>query len=155
MDSGSKTEQISEDTSAIKEMFSALNIKVDTISPIRLEKYNPTSSARRRLVRIRLPHTDAVADVIRLSGKLKSIDKFKLVSLSRDRAPAQIGYYKRIKQQLTDRTLAGEVAYQLNISTVSLRWCKQEIIRETKSAQQLQQDIPAVLSERTRVTFKA
>ncbi|GJQ83091.1 hypothetical protein Trydic_g15971 [Trypoxylus dichotomus] len=113
MDSGSKTEQISEDTRAIKEMFSTLNIKVDTISPIRLGKYDPTSSARRRPVRIRLPHTDAVADVIRLSGKLKSIDKFKLVSLSRDKTPAQIGYYKHIKQQLTDRTLAGETGLSI------------------------------------------
>ncbi|GJQ67581.1 hypothetical protein Trydic_g8387 [Trypoxylus dichotomus] len=108
MDSGSKTEQISEDTSVIKEMFSAMNIKVDTISTIRFGKYDPTSSARRRPVRIRLPHTDAVADVLRLSGKLKSIDKFRLVSLSRDRTPAQIRNYNRIKQQLTDRTLAGE-----------------------------------------------
>ncbi|GJQ88113.1 hypothetical protein Trydic_g8620 [Trypoxylus dichotomus] len=113
MDSGSKTEQISEDTSVIKEMFSAMNIKVDTISPIRLGKYDPTSSARRRPVRIRLPHTDGVADVIRLSGKLKSIDKFKLVSLSRDRTPTQIGYYKRIKHQLTDRTLAGETGLSI------------------------------------------
>ena len=81
------------------------NTNFDTIKLIRLGRYN---SEKCRPIRITLPNEDIVHNSIRSVKNLTKCQEYKNVSISLDRTPRQIEYFKKVKKELEDRVNAGE-----------------------------------------------
>lgn len=81
------------------------NANFQDIKPVRLGRYN---SDKCRPLRITLPNEDIVHNSIRSVMNLKKSQEYKAISISLDRTPRQIQYFKKVKKELEDRVNAGE-----------------------------------------------
>ncbi|KAJ3655487.1 hypothetical protein Zmor_014617 [Zophobas morio] len=104
-----KEQRIEAENAEVKSIL--LTIKPDlqlTNSQVRrLGKYVETNT-HPRPIRITLNNEEDVIGILRNARVLKSHDQFKHISLSSDRTPRQLAYYKTLKQQLFIRTANGE-----------------------------------------------
>ncbi|KAK9736766.1 hypothetical protein QE152_g11328 [Popillia japonica] len=85
-----------------------MNIPSDGVTSTRLGKFDPTQRIRKRPLKLKLRSHDEVISVLRDTKKIKEIEKFKSVSLSKDRTPLQTSFYNNLKRQLKERLDAGE-----------------------------------------------
>lgn len=108
MENGSRSDQISEDVSSVRDILANLGVVVDQVHPLRLGKFDPTHQHRKRPIKITLSSSGLVSSALRESSKLKSIDKYKSIFLTNDKTPLQSSLYKAVKQQLNQRIAAGE-----------------------------------------------
>lgn len=77
----------------------------EQVKPVRIGQYNVN---KRRLVKITLANEDMVINVLRNAFQLKNNPSFENVSISQDRTPRQIEYFKKIKSQMMERNKNGE-----------------------------------------------
>lgn len=77
----------------------------DYIKPVRLGKFDKNKS---RPIKIELNNEQEVVNIIRNVKKLKNSRDFVGMSLSYDRTPKQIAYYKKLRKELEERQEAGE-----------------------------------------------
>lgn len=75
------------------------------VKPIRIGQYNQN---KKRIIKITLANEDMVISVLRNSFQLKNNQSFKSISISQDRTPRQIEYFKKIKAQMMERINNGE-----------------------------------------------
>lgn len=96
-----------EETTYIKEVLTAIDpeANIENIKPNRLGSFN---NEKTRPIKITLPSEHQVTQFIRRAKNLKNINQYKKISISFDRTPRQIEYYKKIKQQLIYRQSQGE-----------------------------------------------
>lgn len=108
LENSSITDQSNKDICDVKEILTELNVSVNVTNAMRLGKYDITRTSRKRPLKIILPNEDYALEILRNCKNLKNSKSFKTISIDRDRTPAQINYYKAIKQQLDIRSAAGE-----------------------------------------------
>ena len=72
-----------------------------------LGRHNPFNS-RPRPIKVVLEKERDVINIIRNSGKLKSIEQYQNISVSYDRTPRQLAQYKQVRQELLERIDKGE-----------------------------------------------
>ncbi|KAK9737281.1 hypothetical protein QE152_g10869 [Popillia japonica] len=106
LENGSRSDQISEDVSSVRDILANLGVVVEQVHPLRLGKFDPTHQHRKRPIKITLSSSGLVSSALRESSKLKSIDKS--IFLTNDKTPLQSSLYKTVKQQLNQRIAAGE-----------------------------------------------
>ena len=73
----------------------------------RLGRHNPSNS-RPIPIKVVLEKERDVINIIRNSGKLKSIEQYQNISVSYDRTPRQLAQYKQVRQELLERIDKGE-----------------------------------------------
>lgn len=108
LESGGRDEQLASDKESIQTILGTLNIPSDGVTSTRLGKFDPTQRIRKRPLKLKLRNHDEVISVLRDTKKIKEIEKFKSVSLSKDRTPLQTSFYNNLKRQLKERLDAGE-----------------------------------------------
>lgn len=77
------------------------------LKPVRLGRFD-ANRTRPRPIKITLNDETIVHEIIRNVKKLKSHQNYGHISVSFDRTPRQINYYKEIKHELDDRVKRGE-----------------------------------------------
>lgn len=103
----SKKNQIERDCLTVQNILQEVGLADQSnIRPIRLGKYVSTNRNRSRPIKVRLHSPDDALLVLRKFKKVK--DKFTGLSISPDRTPKQITYYKKIKSELDARVELGE-----------------------------------------------
>ncbi|EFA10161.2 hypothetical protein TcasGA2_TC012351 [Tribolium castaneum] len=75
----------------------------------RLGRYSG-EGVRPRAVKVVLNNEDEVKAVVFNAKELKNHANYRNISLSMDKTPRQIAYYKQLQQELNDRTSKGETA---------------------------------------------
>lgn len=110
-DVSSKVERVEVDTLMVSDLFRDLGVEqyVPSVEPIRIGRYDPTRAKRSRPIKLCLPSESAVVSVLRKSPKLRTVERWSGVFVSRDRTPMQNRLYKTVKSDLNDRLAAGEV----------------------------------------------
>lgn len=105
----SSAERFEKDKNTIKDVLLKVepDLSVGNIKPIRLGRFD-VNNARPRLLKITLSEEHQVLNIIHKAKTIKNYDEYKQVSIFSDRTPRQINYYKDIKNQLNERTNAGE-----------------------------------------------
>ena len=83
------------------------SVQTTDLVPKRLGRFSDLNP-RPRPIKVTLSNESDVQRIIRNAKKLKGNDKFKDMSVSLDRTPRQLAYYKKVKQELTERTNRGE-----------------------------------------------
>lgn len=107
------------DTDCVKNVVNFVSTDVSTqdLNPIRLGKYLPDSH-KPRPIRITFDNEQTVNTIIRNAKQLKG-SEFRNISISFDRTPKQIEYYKTLKKQLDERISNGEANLRIkNINGV-------------------------------------
>lgn len=120
-----KQEQATQDAGMIRELLNELEIPEENIKPYRLGKYDATKQLRSRPIRVKLSSSEAVQRVMQKFYKVKSAErfsKFSKLSVSPDRTPHQIAYYKAVKADLNTRLGKGEtnikIKYMNGVPTI-------------------------------------
>lgn len=88
------------------------DINANNIKPTRLGKYDagrPTP----RPVKVTLDSESLVLKLVKNNKKLKENAMYERISVSTDRTPRQMEYYRTLKQELQRRTSDGEVGLRL------------------------------------------
>lgn len=106
--SGTKNSQISADVATVGEIFQTLNISSTDAKPLRLGKFDPSKSDRKRPLKITLPDVQDVKKALKNYKNLREVDKFKTFYLSKDKTPFQVNLYRKARKELLDRRAAGE-----------------------------------------------
>lgn len=83
------------------------SLQTNVIKIQRLGRYN-LDNTRARPIKVTFDNCTEISDILRNGKNLKSKAEFNMVSLSLDRTPKQLEYYKLLKQQLTERIAKGE-----------------------------------------------
>lgn len=87
----------------------AVNIHLDNVKTFRVGKRGDADGQNRtRPLKIKLNGVDEVHKIIKQAKHLKNFPDFKDYSISLDRTPRQIKYYKKVKAELDQRTANGE-----------------------------------------------
>lgn len=117
----SKNEQIEHDASLVTDILSQIGLTEGSLAPQRIGKFDP-SKQMRRPIKIRLSSPQSVHAVFRKFKNIKSETNFPTLSVSSDRTPRQIAYYKVIKQELDNRIRQGEmnikIKYRNGVPTI-------------------------------------
>lgn len=113
LETGGKAEQIASDIDSVREILGPLNVPFEGLIPVRLGKFDASQHPRKRPLKLSLRNQEDVIHSLRGSSKLKQIEKFKSVSLSKDKTPLQNSLYRTVKHQLRERTDAGEVGLRI------------------------------------------
>ncbi|GJQ76674.1 hypothetical protein Trydic_g15530 [Trypoxylus dichotomus] len=103
--SGDKNCQVADDVVTCKNILSTLT---GPIRPIRLGRYDPSKSNRKRPIKITPRSNGQVNRAIRNYKHLKCSTVFKLVNVSKDKTPQQIVLYRRVREELHARKSTGE-----------------------------------------------
>lgn len=96
-----------QDKQKVADLLSFLSVPAGSITPIRLGQ-PPDNSAKTRPIKIVLQSESNVHIAVKNAKKLKTSDSFKNISVSLDRTPRQIAYYRNVKADLDDRKSKGE-----------------------------------------------
>ncbi|KAJ3663951.1 hypothetical protein Zmor_008164 [Zophobas morio] len=91
------------------------NIQTTNSKIHRLGRYSE-NNPRPRPIKVILSNEMEAHDIIQKAKKIKSVERFKDIFLSYDKTPRQIDYYKKIKQELTERTAKGEANLRIRYS---------------------------------------
>ncbi|KAK9712355.1 hypothetical protein QE152_g24981 [Popillia japonica] len=62
MENGSRSDQISEDVSSVRDILANLGVVVDQVHPLRLGKFDPTHQHRKRPIKITLSSSGLVSE---------------------------------------------------------------------------------------------
>lgn len=103
-----RSESTAADTETVKEILTTLEIPVIDIKAVRLGKFDSTKVNSKRPIRVCLCNDNDVIKSLKNSVHLKSIDKFKTISVSKDKTPFQMNLYRSVKTELDARRAAGE-----------------------------------------------
>lgn len=118
----SRAEQSANDSSLITEVLHHLSVDVNTASPIRLGKYDPSRANSARPIKVELSAESAVFTILRNARKLKS-SNWPNISISADRTPMQRDLYRQVKSELQRRTDGGEanlrIRYKNGVPTIT------------------------------------
>lgn len=106
---GSSKELVEADTNIIKDIFTSFDVGVDGFKPVRLGKYDPSKSNRKRPIKVSLPSDDLVNKILRKSSLLKASPRFSGIVIARDQTPMQQDLYKSVKAELFERKAKGEI----------------------------------------------
>lgn len=110
MERATRIEQTAADTASVQDIFTYLGVSTEVSNPVRLGKYDPTSIQRKRPLRITLPSTTVINEVLRGNKKIKQMERFKSVVINKDKTPNQLRFFKSVKEQLNARLSSGETA---------------------------------------------
>lgn len=105
---GHKNDQIAADKSTAQKIASVLDIPLMDPNPIRLGKFDMSKSNRKRPIKLMLANSEYVIKALRNSKKLKLVQEFASVGVSRDRTPYQQQLWRNARQELVRRREAGE-----------------------------------------------
>lgn len=115
----SKQDQINADTVYVNDLMSQLVINGPISTPVRIGKFDPSNELP---IRIRLNSTNDVLTAIKNFKKVKSVDQFAQVNMSRDRTPMQMKIFKSVKDELKRRIDSGDkdlkIMYRSGIPTI-------------------------------------
>ena len=118
----SKQDQINADTVYVNDLMSQLVINGPISTPVRIGKFGPSNDLQCRPIRIRLNSTNDVLTAIKNFKKVKSVDQFAQVNMSRDRTPMQMKIFKSVKDELKRRIDSGDkdlkIMYRSGIPTI-------------------------------------
>lgn len=105
----SKSDRLTAEMRDVSELITSASsdIPLDNIRVLRLGKFIPTSS-RPRPLKITLSDAKYVHEIVKNSKRLRSIDKFKNVTVSFDRTSRQINLYNDLKREMAERVQNGE-----------------------------------------------
>ena len=98
-----------------------MQVKEPTIPPTRLGKFDASNQSRARPIRIKLNSVDDVFTAIGNVKKLRALNKWTNINISRDRTPMQIKLFHSVKDELKRRTDSGEnlkILYRGGIPTI-------------------------------------
>ena len=99
-----------------------MQVKEPTIPPTRLAKFDGSNQSRARPIRIKLNSVDDVFTAIGNVKKLRALNKWTNINISRDRTPMQIKLFHSVKDELKRRTDNGEknlkILYRGGIPTI-------------------------------------
>lgn len=109
----SKQDQVLQDQKLISDLLGEFNVTEDNIKPIRLGKFDPTVQARRRPLKVKLSSADTVLGILRKIKKIKSNVRFSGMSVTVDRTPRQVAYFKSVKSELQARLSNGESSLRI------------------------------------------
>ncbi|KAJ3660024.1 hypothetical protein Zmor_011680 [Zophobas morio] len=113
MESGiSKQEQVDQDTTLVSDIISIVGL-TEEVKPVRLGKFDGSKQHRSRPIRVRLSSSNAVHTVIRNAKKIRAVETFSALSVSFDRTPRELNFYKSVKEELNTRRLNGETNLQI------------------------------------------
>ena len=116
-----KDQLIEKDTVMVKNILAVIDVNCALIKISRIGRFDKTR-ALPRPIKVQLPSADEVVKVTKNAKKIQTNDKWKHVSISRDRTKIQIDYYKSIKQELDTRIANGEtnlvIKYSNNIPKI-------------------------------------
>lgn len=101
------SERIEQDKREVSAVLDCVmpDLVVTNIKPVRLGTF---CTSKIRPVKIVLENERAVLGVLRNARKLREHHNYKNIIISADRTKKQLAHYKMVKQELTDRTNAGE-----------------------------------------------
>lgn len=99
--------RMDEDKAKVIEVLQQItpNFNGENIKPIRLGHF---TAGKNRAIKITLDDEEQVNKITRKAYLLKNSNQYRNISVSLDRTPRQIAYYKMIKNQLSEREIAGE-----------------------------------------------
>lgn len=103
----SRKNQLELDVALTTSLLDKLNISENNIQPQRLGKFD-ASKENSRPIKLSLQSPDTVHQIIKNFKKLKTSNVFSSITISFDRTPKQIEYYKLIKNNLNERLKNGE-----------------------------------------------
>lgn len=108
-DSLSRDQRSHHELENVKNVLSFISetVSTDDISTYRIGKFNP-SSDRPRLLKVALGDQKSALHILKSSRKLKDCDAFKHLSISSDKTPKQMQYYRMLKLELDRRKAGGE-----------------------------------------------
>ena len=105
----SKSARSEADSELVSSILGDLSIEHRPVcEPVRLGRFDATRTDRPRPIKLQFSSERAVGDIVRKSAKLRSIERWSSIFMSRDRTPMQNELYKSAKTQLTERVRAGE-----------------------------------------------
>lgn len=108
-DADNKNNQIERDSATVQNILREVGLGDSTnVRPIRLGKFISSNQNRSRPIKVRLSSPDDVATVLRKFKKAKNQNAFAGLSVSPDRTPKQIAFYKLVKNELNSRVELGE-----------------------------------------------
>nr|CAI5846598.1 unnamed protein product [Callosobruchus analis] len=95
------------DADQVKNIIGVLDdeVNTDNIKPIRLGSNNTGGP---RPIKITLRDSNDVRSCIKAAAKLKRHSTFSRINISFDRTPRQVLHYKKLKQEVADRSVNGE-----------------------------------------------
>ncbi|EFA12308.1 hypothetical protein TcasGA2_TC016103 [Tribolium castaneum] len=104
-----KDQRIIQDKDFISTLLHTIkpNLQTDKIQVHRLGRYSG-EGVRPRAVKVVLNNENEVKAVVFNAKELKNHANYRNISLSMDKTPRQIAYYKQLQQELNDRTSKGE-----------------------------------------------
>ena len=118
----SKAEQAKLDAGLVGDIVKEMDLPPTDHKPVRLGRFDGTRQSRSRPIRIRLSTPEAVRGAVRMVKELKKNEKFSALSISFDRTPRQVAYYKSVKLELRTRIDAGEtnlkIKYKSGVPTI-------------------------------------
>lgn len=103
-----------EEKEKVKELICYLSPDIDTnnIDPRRLGKPIATNN-RPRPIKITFNNENPVHTCISKASKLKNSTAYTNITISYDRTPKQVEYYKKIKSELQERVSSGEIGLKI------------------------------------------
>ena len=119
---GSRKSQIDADAALVGELLDRLGVQRSAAVPVRLGRFDATRVELCRPIKIKLGSEECVSAAVSNARKLKSCERWNKISISRDRTPMQINYYKTVRDELNNRVSAGEanikIKYVAGVPTI-------------------------------------
>ena len=104
----SNKDQLDLDMTTVPQILAAVDCMIAPENIIRLGKFDPTNEERQRPIKVILPRATDVNPFLRSAAKLKASANFTNISISPDRTPMQIQFYRDVRANLDDRLAKGE-----------------------------------------------
>lgn len=100
-----ENEKTEDDIRKVHSVLSLLNVKIDT--GLKIRRLGKIIENKRRPIKITLPSKEDALNAVKQRKKLKNLEDKVFVSL--DLTPTQRDYYKKVKEELTERCNNGDV----------------------------------------------
>lgn len=104
----SNADQIALDLSFLKDMFNGVEFKETNFKVQRLGRFDISVPNRCRPIKVQFSEESAVSTLLKVTNRIRSFDKWKNLSFSRDQTPMQRDIYRNARAQLQDRLNGGE-----------------------------------------------
>ncbi|KAK9721829.1 hypothetical protein QE152_g19993 [Popillia japonica] len=108
LSNASREEQCAGDLETARKVFFGLGVTANILDSQRVGRFDPTIEDRKRPFKITLSDSNMIPDILRKAKERKKSEKFKVISISKDRTTFQVKLYKIIKEQLNTRLAVGE-----------------------------------------------
>lgn len=98
-----------DDEHFIRQLFASIGLDQQVLqAPMKIDRLGRKLEGKIRPVKIVFTSGSLVDTITRHAARLRDLQQYKGIILSRDRTPAQQAQYRSLRQQLHDRTAAGE-----------------------------------------------